>query len=156
MANILLTASELLNLLRLQLPAVSRLFRPLERHSRSPRRIDSHLFLSPFALRQVSRSEPFWRHLNTTSLHSALVTDQVICQLSRAHGEHLRQVCLDRARLLSSAAVSTLALMSPELHSFSASGCAHISLSAIRFLCKSCGKLEVLKVAGCGEARDAL
>lgn len=107
------------------------------------------------SLRQVSSSELFWRHLNTTSIHSSRVTDSVLCRLARVHGGHLRHLCVERARLLTAAAVSTLALMSPGLVSFEASGCREMSLGAIRFLCKSCQKLEVLKVAGCGEAGTA-
>jgi len=59
-------------------------------------------------------------------------------------------VAVDGARLLGPSSVSTLAYNSPQLQGFTATACQGISLASIRFLCKSCPNLEILRVAGCG------
>ncbi|CAK9028322.1 Dynein regulatory complex subunit 6 (F-box and leucine-rich repeat protein 13) (F-box/LRR-repeat protein 13) [Durusdinium trenchii] len=135
LSSILLTASETIMLLRLQLPAVCRFFW------------------------HVMSEEPLcWRHLTLTAsqLPCAFVTDEVVCRLARLHGPKLLQVSVDGARLLGPSSVSTIAYNSPQLQGFSAVGCQGISFASIRFLCKSCPVLEILRVAGCGCEADVL
>ena len=79
-----------------------------------------------------------------------MVTDELVCRLARLHGPKLLHVALDGARLLGPSSVSTLAYNSPQLQGFTATGCQGISFASIRFLCKSCPDLEILRVAGCG------
>lgn len=97
-------------------------------------------------------SEPLcWRRLTLTPSHLAcVVTDEVVCRLARLHGSKLLHVAVDGARLLGPSSVSTLAYNSPQLQGFTATACQGISLASIRFLCKSCPNLEILRVAGCG------